>query len=49
MVSVGWEVVEMGCMGLKITDMWRKLGEQLGCGKTEREVQEYLEHTTTRT
>ncbi|OCF32524.1 hypothetical protein I316_05704 [Kwoniella heveanensis BCC8398] len=38
----GWQVVELGCMGLKTTDIWRRIGEELGCGKTERDVKEYL-------
>ncbi|WVF69710.1 hypothetical protein IAT40_004489 [Kwoniella sp. CBS 6097] len=42
MEEEGWKVVELGCMGLKTTDIWRRLGEELACGKTERDVKEYL-------
>lgn len=39
----GWGVVEIGCMGLKIADMWRRLGEELGCNKTESAVKDHVE------
>ncbi|WWC59563.1 uncharacterized protein I303_102119 [Kwoniella dejecticola CBS 10117] len=38
----GWRVVELGCMGLKVTDIWRRLGEEMGCGKTEKDVKEFI-------
>ncbi|WWC68029.1 uncharacterized protein I206_101948 [Kwoniella pini CBS 10737] len=38
----GWRVVELGCMGLKVTDIWRRLGEELSCGKTEKDVKETI-------
>lgn len=40
--KTGWEVVEMGCMGAKVADIWRSMGEQLGCGRTERDVVAHL-------
>jgi hypothetical protein len=40
--KAGWEVAEMGCMGAKVTDIWRSMGEQLGCGRTERDVVAHL-------
>jgi cell division control protein 6 len=43
MAGSGWGVVEIGCMGLKIGDMWRRLGEELGCGKTEAGVVDHIE------
>ncbi|WVQ98140.1 hypothetical protein IAU59_005262 [Kwoniella sp. CBS 9459] len=46
--SEGWTVVEIGCMGLKITDIWRRLGEELACGKSERDVKEYLKQDDTK-
>ncbi|ORY23985.1 P-loop containing nucleoside triphosphate hydrolase protein [Naematelia encephala] len=49
MRTIGWQVAEVGCMGLKVADMWRRLGEELGCGKTEKEVQAYLEQANTQT
>lgn len=45
----GWNTVEMGCMGLKVADLWRRLGEQLECGKTEREIVSHLQATTVNT
>ena len=45
----GWNVVEMGCMGMRVADLWRRLGEQLECGKTERDVVSHLEATPTNT
>ncbi|OXB34918.1 hypothetical protein LQV05_000960 [Cryptococcus neoformans] len=38
----GWRVVEVGCMGLKVNDLWPRLGDELGCGKTEEEVTKFL-------
>ncbi|KAK6903634.1 hypothetical protein I203_107139 [Kwoniella mangroviensis CBS 8507] len=38
----GWKVVELGCMGLKVTDIWRRLGEELICGKTEKDVKDFI-------
>lgn len=43
MGGAGWGVVEIGCMGLKVGDMWRRLGEELGCGKTESGVVQHIE------
>lgn len=45
----GWQVVELGCMGLKVVDVWRRLSEGLGCGKTEGEVKAYLEREGSKT
>lgn len=42
MVREGWQVVELGCMGMKLGDVWRRLGEVLDCGRTESEVQAFL-------
>lgn len=39
----GWKVVELSFMGLKVGDVWKRLGEDLGCGKTEKDVKDYLE------
>ncbi|OWZ66391.1 hypothetical protein AYX15_02286 [Cryptococcus neoformans] len=38
----GWKVVEIGCMGMKPTDMWKEIGEALDCGKTEKDIKEYM-------
>jgi DNA replication protein DnaC len=38
----GYRVVEIGCMGLKVGDVWRRLGEGLGCGQTENEVTTFM-------
>ncbi|WVQ83140.1 hypothetical protein IAT38_005278 [Cryptococcus sp. DSM 104549] len=38
----GWKVVVLGCMGLKIGDVWKRIGDELGCGKAERDVHEFL-------
>ncbi len=48
LASEGWQVAELGCMGLKIGDVWRRLGEALGCGKTESDVQASLSRSGTR-
>lgn len=45
----GWRVVEVGCMGLKISDVWPRLGDELGCGKTEEEVTEFIKLNASRT
>jgi len=45
----GWNIVEMGCMGMKVADLWRRLGEQLECGRTERDVVAHLQATPTNT
>lgn len=39
----GWGMVEIGCMGLKVGDIWRRLGEELGCVKTEAGVVDHIE------
>lgn len=49
MVGLGWQVIELGCMGLKVGDVWRRLGEALRCGRTEAEVQAYLSRDGART
>lgn len=38
----GWRVVEVGVMGLRAADVWSRLGEELGCGKSETDVTTYL-------
>lgn len=40
-----WNTVELGCMGLKTSDMWKRLAEGLGLGSggTETEVMSHLE------
>lgn len=38
----GWKVVEIGCMGMKVADMWKEVGGMLGCGKTEKDIKEYM-------
>lgn len=38
----GWKVVEIGCMGMKPTDIWKEIGEALDCGKTEKDIKEYM-------
>ena len=45
----GWQVVELGCMGLKIADIWRRLGEAMGCGRLETDVQAFLSKNDTNT
>lgn len=49
MRTEGWHFIELGCMGLKVADVWRRMGEQMGCGKTERDVVAHLESGTIRT
>lgn len=49
MRSEGWHFIEVGCMGLKVADVWRRLGEQMGCGKTEREVVAHVDSGSIRT
>ncbi|KJE03437.1 DNA clamp loader [Cryptococcus gattii NT-10] len=44
----GWRVVEVGCMGLKISDVWPRLGDELGCGKTEEGVTEFVKLNASR-
>jgi cell division control protein 6 len=39
----GWGMVEIGCMGLKVGDIWQRLGEELGSGKTEAGVVDHIE------
>jgi cell division control protein 6 len=34
----GWRVILVGCMGLKVADMWPRLAEQLHCSPTEEDV-----------
>jgi cell division control protein 6 len=41
--SQGWTVVELGFMGMKVMDVWKRLGEELSCGKTETDVRALLE------
>ena len=36
----GWRFAELCCMGLQVSDLWARLGEQLGCGPSEKEVLE---------
>ncbi|WVR04689.1 hypothetical protein IAU60_001700 [Kwoniella sp. DSM 27419] len=43
MAAEGWKVIEIGCMGLKVADMWRRLGEEMECGRTEKDVREYID------
>lgn len=38
----GWRVAEVGVMGLKASDVWSRLGAELGCGKTEAAVTKHL-------
>ncbi|WOO85061.1 Cell division control protein 18 [Vanrija pseudolonga] len=38
----GWRVVEVGVMGLRAADVWSRLGEDLGCGKSEADVTAHL-------
>ncbi|KIR75448.1 DNA clamp loader [Cryptococcus deuterogattii CA1014] len=38
----GWKVVEIGCMGMKATDMWKEIGGMLSCGKTEKDIKGYM-------
>lgn len=38
----GWKVVEVGCMGLKVADVWRRLGEGLGCTMSEEGVCSFM-------
>ena len=45
----GWQVVELGCMGLKVNDVWQRLGEALKSGKTETEIQADLSARKIRT
>lgn len=38
----GWRVILVGCMGLKVADMWPRLAEQLHCSPTEEDVHSAL-------
>jgi len=38
----GWEVVELGCMGMKVGDVWKRLAEGLSCVKSEESVRSHL-------
>lgn len=38
-----WNVVEVGCMGLKPVDMWKRLAEGLACGGSESEVKAHIQ------
>lgn len=49
MTRQGWQVVEIGCMGLKATDVWRVLGESLLCAKSEADVMDHLERKGAKT
>ena len=49
MAGDAWQVVELGCMGMKVMDVWRRLGEALKCGGTEGEVQSHLATKGSRT
>ena len=49
LAAEGWQVVELGCMGLKIGDIWRRLGEAFGCGKSEGEVLAFVGRSDKRT
>ncbi|RXK40963.1 hypothetical protein M231_01811 [Tremella mesenterica] len=44
--ETGWKVFELGCMGVKVADMWRRLGEELECDKTEEGVREHLDQSS---
>ncbi|KAK8847481.1 hypothetical protein IAR55_005339 [Kwoniella newhampshirensis] len=46
MTMEGWKVVELGCMGLKLADVWRRIGEELQCGNSEKDVKEYISQDT---
>lgn len=43
MTNLGWQVAEVGCMGLKVADMWARLSAELGCGASEEEVLAHME------
>lgn len=42
LAAEGRQVVELGCMGLKVCEVWRRLGDALRCGKLETDVQAFL-------
>ncbi|WVO16607.1 hypothetical protein L204_104286 [Cryptococcus depauperatus] len=42
LVKDGWTVVELGCMGIKPSEIWKKIALALQCGKTEKEVREFI-------
>ncbi|WWD21572.1 hypothetical protein CI109_106058 [Kwoniella shandongensis] len=48
MSTEGWKIVELGCMGLKLTDVWRRIGEELQCGKSEKDVKEFIGQDSTK-
>jgi cell division control protein 6 len=46
LLQEGWQVVELGCMSIKVGDIWKKLGEALECGRTEKDVTAYIKRGT---
>ncbi|WVQ75959.1 hypothetical protein IAR50_005595 [Cryptococcus sp. DSM 104548] len=49
LAAEGCKVVELGCMGMKVGDLWKRLGEEFGCGKSEKDVVDYIESQATPT
>ncbi|RSH79813.1 AAA ATPase [Apiotrichum porosum] len=45
----GWRIAEIGVMGLRATDVWARLGDELGCGRSEEDVVAHLSTSGSRT
>ncbi|TYJ56932.1 hypothetical protein B9479_002377 [Cryptococcus floricola] len=48
MAGEGWKVVELVCMGMRPQDVWRTIGTELECGRTEKEVKEFVSREDTK-
>lgn len=42
LAAQGWRVAEVGVMGLRATDVWARLGDELGCGRSEEDIVAHL-------
>jgi Cdc6-like AAA superfamily ATPase len=42
LAAQGWHVAEVGVMGLKANDVWARIADDLGCGRSEEEVTAHL-------
>ncbi|CAK9786382.1 P-loop containing nucleoside triphosphate hydrolase protein [Cutaneotrichosporon oleaginosum] len=49
LASQGWQVIEVSVMGLKAQDVWTRLGAELGCKGSEKDVTAHLKAKKTRT
>ncbi|ODO07941.1 hypothetical protein I350_03523 [Cryptococcus amylolentus CBS 6273] len=48
MAGEGWKLVELLCMGMRPQDVWRTIGTELECGRTEKEVKEFVSREDTK-